>query len=200
MASGRVLLKASRFFHPNRGRVHVREVGVKGQPHAADPRPLTEPSRSSPVRKVTMPPRARVGADNRGMAAKYAVLLLVATLAAGCAGGAPTGTGGGSASPSSTEAPSPAASNTSVPTSSPAHKRGITITTGGSDFGTMLYDARGQAIYIWEVEESDKAECYGDCANAWPPVLTEGAPLATGDVNPSLLGTTRRTDGAVQVT
>lgn len=134
------------------------------------------------------------------MATKYAVLLLVATLAAGCAGDAPPATGGGNASPSSIEAPSPAASNTSVPTSSPAQKRGITITTGGSDFGTMLYDARGQAIYMWEVEESDKPECYGDCANAWPPVLTEGAPLATGDVNPSLLGTTRRTDGAVQVT
>jgi predicted lipoprotein with Yx(FWY)xxD motif len=87
-----------------------------------------------------------------------------------------------------------------MPTSSPVQKRGITIKTGGSDFGAMLYDAGGQAIYMWEVEESDRPECYGDCAEAWPPVLTEAAPVATGEVKPALLGTTKRVDGAVQVT
>ena len=74
------------------------------------------------------------------------------------------------------------------------------ITTGDSQFGTMLFNEKKQAIYIWELEESDKAECYGDCAEAWPPVLTEGAPQATGSVNGSLLGTTKRTDGTTQVT
>jgi predicted lipoprotein with Yx(FWY)xxD motif len=131
---------------------------------------------------------------------KYALLLLVATLAAGCARDASTTTAGGSPSPSMAEASSPATTTTSVPTSTQAMEQGITIKTGGSAFGTMLYDARGQAIYMWELEESDKPECYRDCAEAWPPVLTEAAPVATGDVKPSLLGTTRRLDGAVQVT
>lgn len=77
---------------------------------------------------------------------------------------------------------------------------GIVITTGDSEFGTMLFNDKKQAIYIWELEESTKAECYGDCAKAWPPVLTTGAPRAAGSINNELLGTTKRTDGSTQVT
>jgi predicted lipoprotein with Yx(FWY)xxD motif len=77
---------------------------------------------------------------------------------------------------------------------------GVVITTGNSEFGTMLFDDKGQAIYIWELEESTKPECYGDCAEAWPPVLTDGAPRAAGGVNNDLLATTKRTDGSTQVT
>lgn len=77
---------------------------------------------------------------------------------------------------------------------------GTVIKTGASDFGTMLFDANNQAIYIWEVEDSSTPECYGDCAVAWPPVLTDGAPVASGEVSGDLLGTTTRTDGATQVT
>jgi predicted lipoprotein with Yx(FWY)xxD motif len=77
---------------------------------------------------------------------------------------------------------------------------GTVITSEDSDFGTILFDDAGQAIYIWEVEESDVAECYGDCAVQWPPVLTDGTPVAAGDVNSELLGTTERNDGTTQVT
>lgn len=77
---------------------------------------------------------------------------------------------------------------------------GTIITTGDSEFGMMLFNDKRQAIYIWELEESTSAECYGDCAKAWPPVLTDGAPIASGSVNSRLLGTTKRTDGTTQVT
>ncbi|HEX5797855.1 MAG TPA: hypothetical protein VFX79_00725 [Candidatus Saccharimonadales bacterium] len=77
---------------------------------------------------------------------------------------------------------------------------GTVITTGDSEFGTMLFNDEGQAIYIWELEESTKAECYGDCAQEWPPVLTDGAPQAAGSADNELLGTTERTDGSTQVT
>jgi predicted lipoprotein with Yx(FWY)xxD motif len=81
-----------------------------------------------------------------------------------------------------------------------AEENGTFITSGDSDFGPMLFDENGQAIYIWELEESDMAECYDDCAVAWPPVLTDGKPIAAGDVKEDLLGTTERTDGSTQVT
>ena len=55
-------------------------------------------------------------------------------------------------------------------------------------------------VYIWEQEPTDKAECYGDCAEAWPPVLTKGKPVAAGEVKGALLGTTTRSDGSTQVT
>ncbi len=77
---------------------------------------------------------------------------------------------------------------------------GTVIKTDDSEFGSILFDGRGQAVYIWELEESTTAECYGNCAEAWPPVLTDGEPVASGSVNTELLGTTKRTDGTTQVT
>jgi predicted lipoprotein with Yx(FWY)xxD motif len=99
----------------------------------------------------------------------------------------------------SSPAESPSASAKPDDSASP-DATGTTITTGPSDYGTMLFDANDQAIYIWEVEGTSEPECYGDCARAWPPVLTDGAPVADGDVRLGLLGTARRRDGAVQVT
>jgi predicted lipoprotein with Yx(FWY)xxD motif len=74
------------------------------------------------------------------------------------------------------------------------------ITADDSEYGTMLFDERGQAIYLFDKETSDDPQCYDDCATAWPPVLTEGPPEADGDVDAALLGTTDRDDGSVQVT
>lgn len=90
--------------------------------------------------------------------------------------------------------------NTTEPSSMAPSAAGTVVTTGNSEFGTMLFNEKNQAIYIWEREKSAKPECYGNCAEAWPPVLTNGKPQASGDVNGDLLGTTERTDGSLQVT
>jgi predicted lipoprotein with Yx(FWY)xxD motif len=42
--------------------------------------------------------------------------------------------------------------------------------------------------------------CTGACAANWPPLLTHGAPLAGPGTLTTLLGTTNRADGTVQVT
>jgi predicted lipoprotein with Yx(FWY)xxD motif len=77
---------------------------------------------------------------------------------------------------------------------------GITIKTTDSQYGTILFDGDDQAIYLFDKETSDRSECYGACAEAWPPVLTQGEPRAGGSVESGLLGTTERDDGAAQVT
>jgi predicted lipoprotein with Yx(FWY)xxD motif len=77
---------------------------------------------------------------------------------------------------------------------------GTEIVLGDSQFGRILFDADDQAIYLFDKESGPTSACYGDCAAAWPPVLTEGAPVAAGAVKPSLLGTTERDDGTTQVT
>ena len=77
---------------------------------------------------------------------------------------------------------------------------GVTITTAGSDFGEVLFDGTGQAIYLFDRETTGVPDCYGDCAVAWPPVLTEGSPVAGAGTMTDLLGTTPRTDGSTQVT
>lgn len=64
----------------------------------------------------------------------------------------------------------------------------------------MLFDGTGQAIYLFDIETTAKPECYDACAEAWPPVLTTGDPLAGPGVESSLLATTERTDGTIQVT
>jgi predicted lipoprotein with Yx(FWY)xxD motif len=95
--------------------------------------------------------------------------------------------------------PSPEAPTPSAEPGTPA-PRGTVITTGDSEFGPMLFDAHQQAIYIWEVEKSPEPQCYDDCEAAWPPVLTEGEPVADGAVRTDLLGTSERRDGSLQVT
>lgn len=78
--------------------------------------------------------------------------------------------------------------------------KGTTITLGESDFGSMLFDSRKQAIYIFERDRKDETVCYGECAEAWPPVYTKGEPVAGRGVKQSLLGTIERRDGRQQVT
>jgi predicted lipoprotein with Yx(FWY)xxD motif len=64
----------------------------------------------------------------------------------------------------------------------------------------MLFDGRQQAIYLFDREDGTGPRCYGACAAAWPPVLTDGEPRSTGGVRDRLLGTVERRDGSVQVT
>ena len=77
---------------------------------------------------------------------------------------------------------------------------GTTIKTGDSQYGQVLFCAGDQAVYYFDKESGSKSECYGACAEAWPPVLTEGEPQAGAGAKQGLLGTAERTDGNTQVT
>jgi len=127
--------------------------------------------------------------------------LALVVLLAGCAESS-TGeeTANEAATDSPTTSPSPTPSAEPVPTRPPKPRRGTEITTGPSDYGAMLFDVRGQAIYLFDAETTSKPECYGACAAAWPPVLTKGQPDPGGDARAALLGATKRRDGSLQVT
>lgn len=79
-------------------------------------------------------------------------------------------------------------------------RTGTVVKTAGSEFGRILFDGTGQAIYLFDKETTSRPACYGPCADAWPPVLTTGAPRPSGATGSKLLGTTKRTDGSTQVT
>jgi predicted lipoprotein with Yx(FWY)xxD motif len=81
-----------------------------------------------------------------------------------------------------------------------AAKKGRTVKLVGSQFGKILGDAKGQAVYLFAKEKTKKSECYGACAKAWPPMLTKGKPRAGKGARRSLLGTTKRREGKLQVT
>ena len=74
--------------------------------------------------------------------------------------------------------------------STPAEDPGTRIVAADSEFGQMLFDATGQAIYLFDVETTSKPGCYDACAEAWPPVLTDGRPRRRPGVGGSLLATT----------
>ena len=63
----------------------------------------------------------------------------------------------------------------------------------------MLYDGKGFVLYAFTHDRKGKSRCNGACAAAWPPYLAK-SPKAGAGAKQSLLGTTRRTDGSVQVT
>ncbi len=87
-----------------------------------------------------------------------------------------------------------------APAAMAAPTTGTKISAKGSQFGKMLWGPKFQAIYIFQSDKLGKSLCYGKCAKAWPPVYTLGKPVAGLGVNKSLLGTTLRRDGRLQVT
>ena len=131
-----------------------------------------------------------------------ALVVATATVVAGCGSAeSPSSDRRSSEDRSSAATPSKAPSTTEPPpTSSAEAPSGRVIKTADSEFGPMLFDRSSQAIYLFAKEKTSKPECYGACAEAWPPVLTEGSPQVRGDARSDLIGTTRRTDGTSQVT
>src|SRR5688572_20338266 len=86
-----------------------------------------------------------------------------------------------SASPSAPDKPEPLPAESSSRAGSPAASAtGLVVKTASSEFGTMLFDRKDQAIYLFDKETTTKPACYGECATAWPPVLTVGPPRAAG--------------------
>ena len=69
-----------------------------------------------------------------------------------------------------------------------------------SEYGKILVNGSGKALYLFTKEQTPAADCYGDCAVAWPPYLTSGKPVAGKGLDKKRIGTTPRTDGTRQVT
>jgi predicted lipoprotein with Yx(FWY)xxD motif len=74
------------------------------------------------------------------------------------------------------------------------------VGTRHTSLGTVLVDARGRTLYLFEKDKTKKSTCSGACAANWPPLTTSGTPKASGGVNAHKLGTTKRSDGKTQVT
>src|SRR5579864_345464 len=66
--------------------------------------------------------------------------------------------------------------------------------------GTIVVDSKGITLYDFVKDKGTTSVCYGACAALWPPLLTQGKPVAGPGVKASLLGTTKRKDGKLEVT
>jgi predicted lipoprotein with Yx(FWY)xxD motif len=108
-------------------------------------------------------------------------------------------------SPPSTEAPasSPPASpgpESSPPTASMAPTGPAEVKAKDVSIGKILVDGKDMTLYLFEKDKGGKATCTGECATAWPPLLTTDKVTAGPGVNPAWLGVTQRSDGTKQVT
>lgn len=74
------------------------------------------------------------------------------------------------------------------------------VSTAGGELGEHLVGPNQHTIYLFEKDTGTTSTCTGACASAWPPLLTTGAPMASGGAQAGLLGTTTRDDGTTQVT
>ena len=74
-----------------------------------------------------------------------------------------------------------------------------TVSFASSRLGKILVDSSGLTLYLFEADKGT-SNCSSACAAAWPPLAISGKPTAGGGVNDSLLGTTKRCDGSMQLT
>jgi predicted lipoprotein with Yx(FWY)xxD motif len=77
---------------------------------------------------------------------------------------------------------------------------GTTVAVAKSRLGSILVDGKGITLYDFVKDKGGASTCYGACAALWPPLITKGKPHAGRGVRTSLLGTTKRKDGKLEVT
>ncbi|MEV5572343.1 hypothetical protein AB0L06_20045 [Spirillospora sp. NPDC052269] len=77
---------------------------------------------------------------------------------------------------------------------------GKIATASVGSLGKILVDGKGRTVYLFEKDQGGKSSCTGACAAVWPPVPAKGKPQAGSGANASMLGTTSRGHGIMQVT
>lgn len=69
------------------------------------------------------------------------------------------------------------------------------------ELGSYVTDAEGRALYMFTADTAGQSTCYEQCAEAWPPLLTQDSATAgVPTVQADLIGTTTRRTGEMQVT
>jgi len=108
---------------------------------------------------------------------------LAAFVVAGCGGG------GSSTQQSNTQSKAPTASGAAA-----------TVSLRKLNVGNALVDSQGRTLYLFEADKGPMSTCNGACASLWPPDTTSAKPKAGPGVDPAKLGTTKRSDGRLEVT
>lgn len=77
---------------------------------------------------------------------------------------------------------------------------GVKVAISNTGLGRVLVDGRGRTLYLFAKDKNGRSACTGQCAGYWPPLIASGKPFAAAGAKASLLGTTKRADGRLQVT
>ena len=101
------------------------------------------------------------------------------------------------ATDAATEAPA-----TDAPTGVPVTGAATVNVAEVGTFGQALVDAEGRSLYLFtnDTQNSGTSSCTGECLVNWPPLFTDGEPVAGEGVDAAMLGTITLPDGTSQVT
>lgn len=77
---------------------------------------------------------------------------------------------------------------------------GTSLSVSETQLGSILVDSEGLTLYVFDPDRAGESVCYDECARTWPPLMTEGTVKAGDGARASLLGTTQRRDGSLQIT
>ena len=107
--------------------------------------------------------------------------------------------------PAATDAATePAATEAATDAGVPVTGEATVNVSESADFGPILVDGAGMSLYLFmaDTQNSGASTCGDDdgCAAEWPPLLSQGAPVAGEDADAALLDTITRDDGTLQVT
>ena len=81
-----------------------------------------------------------------------------------------------------------------------ATRTDATVNLRKTRLGPVLVNSKGHTLYLFKKDRNGKSSCSASCARFWTPLLKRGKPTAGTGVKASLLGTTRRSNGSLQVT
>lgn len=81
-----------------------------------------------------------------------------------------------------------------------ARAKGPVVSTATTSLGRILVNSSGHTLYLFEKDKNGKSACAGKCATFWPPLIAAGKPGVAGGAKASMIGTTKRADGRMQVT
>lgn len=108
--------------------------------------------------------------------------------------------------PAATESPAatepPAATDTTETAGVPVTGAVTVNLSEVGTFGEALVDGEGRSLYLFtnDTQDAGTSACTGDCLVEWPPLLTDGDPVAGEGVDAAMLGTITLPDGTTQVT
>ena len=107
-----------------------------------------------------------------------------------------------------TEAPTDAATEAPTEVATEAGTAGVPVTGAATvmvadvgTFGEALVDGEGRSLYLFtnDTQNSGASSCTGNCLVNWPPLLTDGDPVAGEGVDAAMLSTITLPDGTTQV-
>jgi predicted lipoprotein with Yx(FWY)xxD motif len=80
-----------------------------------------------------------------------------------------------------------------------ARASGALVTLRKTALGSVLVDARGRTLYLFEKDHNGQSMCNTACVAYWPPLVSHNAPRAGTGVTQSLLTLGRAHNGVRQV-